>query len=51
MYLDNTFYDMWLSCADIGGMGLGMGLIVTSLLTKAAFTPFIVYAVSHSSLG
>jgi len=45
-YLDTTFYDMWLYCADSLGMGMGIGLIASSLFTKAIFTPFIMYSVS-----
>jgi hypothetical protein len=37
---------MWVNCADIGGMGLGLGLIVTSLITKSVFAPFIIYSVT-----
>jgi len=44
-YLDTTFYDMWLYCADSLGMGMGIGLIASSLFTKAIFTPFIMYSV------
>jgi hypothetical protein len=37
---------MWIYCADDVGMGMGLGLIVTSLFTKGVFSPFIIYAVS-----
>jgi hypothetical protein len=55
-YLDTLFYDMWINCADIGGMGLGLGLIITSLLTKSIFAPVIIYSViilieSHASIN
>lgn len=36
---------MWLHCANNWGMGMGLGLIASSLATKAVFTPFIVYSV------
>ena len=39
------FYDMWIVCAENLGLGMGMGLVVSSLLTKAVFTPIIVYGV------
>ena len=45
-YLDDLFYDMWIHSAEIGGMGLALGLVVTSLATKAIFAPFIIYGVS-----
>jgi hypothetical protein len=36
---------MWVTAAENWGMGMGLGLIATSLMTKALFTPFIIYAV------
>jgi hypothetical protein len=45
LFLDTLFYDMWITCANSLGMGMGLGLIVTSLLTKATFAPFIIYGV------
>jgi len=33
-----------MACADFGGMGMGLGLIVTSLITKSVFAPVIVYS-------
>ena len=35
---------MWIYCAETMGMGMGVGLIASSLFTKAVFTPFIVYS-------
>lgn len=37
---------MWVYAAENMGMGMGFGLLATSLLTKAFFTPFIVYSVN-----
>jgi len=47
-YLDTLFYDLWLQCAEPTGlgMGLGMGLIISSFITKGMFTPFIMYSQS-----
>lgn len=46
LYLDTIFYDLWLACAEPSGLGvgLGFGLIISSFMTKAAFTPFIAYS-------
>jgi len=43
-YLDTTFYGMWTYCAESLGMGMGIGLIASSLFTKAIFAPFIIYS-------
>lgn len=43
-YLDTTFYSMWLYCAESMGMGMGYGLLASSLFTKAIFAPFIIYS-------
>ena len=45
-YLDTLFYDLWLQCAEPSGLGLGLGvgLILSSFITKAAFTPVIMYS-------
>ena len=47
-YLDTTFYGMWTYCAESLGMGMGIGLIASSLFTKAIFAPFIIYSVIQS---
>jgi len=36
---------MWITASENLGMGMGLGLIATSLLTKAVFTPVIIYSV------
>ena len=45
-YCDTLFYDLWLTCAESSGlgMGLGVGLIVSSFITKAFFSPLIIYS-------
>ena len=45
-YFDELVFDMWMYAATPMGMGFGMGLIVTSILTKSVFVPFIIYGVS-----
>ena len=32
-------------CAENMGLGMGIGLVASSLVTKAIFTPLIIYAV------
>jgi hypothetical protein len=43
-YLDTTFYGMWMYTAESMGMGMGFGLVASSLFTKAIFAPFIIYS-------
>ncbi len=45
-FLDTAFYDLWLLCAEQQGLGLGLGagLIVSSMLTRAMFAPTIMYS-------
>ena len=49
-YLDSTFYGMWIYAAENMGMGMGYGLLATSILTKALFAPFIIYSVRFHNL-
>jgi hypothetical protein len=39
---------MWLACAEPTGLGfgLGVGLIMSSFISKAMFTPVIIYSQS-----
>jgi membrane protein insertase Oxa1/YidC/SpoIIIJ len=48
-YLDSLFYDLWMECANINGMGLGYGLILTAAATRLVLTPFILNSqlISH----
>jgi hypothetical protein len=45
-YLDESFYDLWLLCAEPSGlgMGLGAGLMFSSMITRAFFSPVIIYS-------
>lgn len=43
-YLDTTFSGMWMFTAENLGMGMGIGLVASSLFTKAIFAPFIIYS-------
>jgi len=43
-FLDTTFYEMWLTCADGWGLGLGLGLMASSLITRLIFVPSMIYA-------
>lgn len=38
---------MWDFFASDLGMGMGIGLIVSSVLTKALFSPAVIYSVTH----
>ncbi len=45
-YLDQSFYDLWIVCAEPSGLGLGLGggLILSSFITKAVFAPVLTYS-------
>jgi membrane protein insertase Oxa1/YidC/SpoIIIJ len=47
-YLDTLFLDIWLQCSEPSGLGLGLGvgLIVCSFITKSVFTPLLIYSQS-----
>lgn len=44
LYFDQLFYDMWVFSADEIGLGMGLGLILTSLSVRLLFAPFIMYS-------
>lgn len=44
--MDDLALSFWLYASQNFGMGMGLGLIATSLLTKSIFAPFIVYGVT-----
>jgi hypothetical protein len=47
-YLDNLLFDLWMVCSEPTGlgMGLGFGLIVSSMISKSVFAPIILYGQS-----
>lgn len=44
MYCDDIFYGLWITCAETYGLGLGLGLIASSFITKAVFSPTVIYS-------
>ena len=44
--MDALFYDLWMVCSEPSGLGLGMclGLVASTALTKIAFIPAIMYS-------
>ena len=46
MHMDALFYDLWMVCSEPSGLGMGMclGLIASTALTKIAFIPAIMYS-------
>jgi hypothetical protein len=42
---------MWVFFSDNLGMGMGIGIIATSLITKAVFAPFIMYSVNNVNIN
>lgn len=43
-YLDEVFYNQWIYLAEDCGMGLGAGLLITSLAVRLAFVPLVMYS-------
>ena len=39
MFLEDSFLDLWMACSQVGGLGLGWGLIMSALSTRAIFVP------------
>ena len=46
VYYESLIWDLWIFFAETQGMGMGLGLIATSLVTRAMFAPVIMYSVS-----
>lgn len=44
LYLDDTFYTFWMAAAETNNLGLGFGLMITSLVTKLALSPITLYS-------
>lgn len=44
VFLDETFYDAWMTMSEVSGMGLCYGLMATTFLTRLFFTPINVYS-------
>ena len=47
VYYESIIYDLWMFFAETQGIGMGFGVIMTSLLTRAMFAPVIIYGVSR----
>lgn len=43
IYLDDLFFNAWMTMADINGMGLCYGLMATTFFTRLFFTPLNIY--------
>ena len=43
-FLDETFYEAWMTLSEVNGMGLCYGLMATTFLTRLFFTPINVYS-------
>jgi membrane protein insertase Oxa1/YidC/SpoIIIJ len=44
VFLDDLFYNAWMTAAGQGGMGLCLGLMATTLMTRLMFVPLGVYS-------
>ena len=47
VYYESLIWDLWMFFAETQGMGMGVGLIATSIVTRAMFAPIIIYSVSE----
>lgn len=50
VYYETVLYDLWMFFADTQGMGMGPGVVVAALVSRAVFGPLAVYAVSIGCL-
>lgn len=50
LYLDSSAYDFWMFLGNQCGLGLGLGLVGATVLTKLMFAPTVLYGVSQSQL-
>ena len=46
LFYDTMVYDLWINVADQYGVGLGIGLIASALVSRGMFAPLIIYSVS-----
>lgn len=44
VYLDELFYNAWMTAAQTGNMGLCGGLMLTAFATRVAFMPLALYS-------
>ena len=44
IFLDDLFFNAWMTAAGSGGMGLCYGLLATTMVTRLAFVPFGLYS-------
>ena len=44
IYLDDLFYNAWMTTSDVSGMGLCFGLMATCFITRLGFVPFGMYS-------
>lgn len=44
LYYETLLWDLWQFCAETQGLGMGVGLIAASFLSRGLFAPVIVYS-------
>ena len=44
VFLDDTFFNAWMTISELGSMGLCFGLISTAFITRLLFIPTNVYS-------
>ena len=47
IYYESLIWDLWMFFAETQGMGMGAGLIATSIVTRLIFAPVMIYSVSE----
>lgn len=48
IYYETVLWDLWMFFAEAQGTGMGVGIILASLTSRAIFAPLAIYAVSFS---
>jgi len=43
-FLDDLFYNAWMTASSTGNVGLTIGLLSTTLVTRMCFVPFGIYS-------
>ena len=49
VYYESLIWEMWMFFAETQGLGMGVGLICTSIVTRAMSAPIIIYSVSNDA--
>lgn len=50
IYYESLIWDLWMFFSETQGTGMGWGIIAASFVTRAMFSPVIIYSVSNFNL-